>query len=96
VAAGDLALYGVLTPTYTLGLRPDWYRFGKPNMGDVVPFVVNAGRLRINTSIRVLGIAYAIGDDGAEDVTLTVGRPETTLPDILTTTDRDVDALNRR
>ena len=44
-------------------------------MGDVVPLIVQSGRLNVNTNVRVVGITYAIGDDGQEDVTLTVGRP---------------------
>jgi hypothetical protein len=95
-AAGDLSLFGVLTPTYQLTLRPNFYTFGNPNMGDVVPLIVKAGRLNVNSSIRVLGITYTIGDDGDENVALTVGRPESTLPGILTATNRDVAALSRR
>ena len=39
-------------------------------MGDIVPLVIQTGRLNVNTTIRVLGIAYDIGDDGQEDVDL--------------------------
>ena len=95
-AAGDLNLDGLLVPSYTLGLTPGTYRPGFPNMGDTVPLIIKAGRLNVNTTIRVLGIAYAIGDDGDEDVQLTVGRSPTTLASLFTQADRDVDALTRR
>jgi hypothetical protein len=65
-------------------------------MGDVVPLVVQSGRLNVSTTVRVLGITYDIGDDGQEDVALTVGRPASSLLDLLTTADATVDALTRR
>ena len=95
-AQGDLAQMSVLVPTYTLGLRPGFYSWGNPNMGDVVPLVIIAGRLNVNTTVRVVGITYDIGDDGQEDVELTVGRPDVTFADLFTSADRDVDALARR
>jgi hypothetical protein len=95
-ASGDLGRSGVLVPTYTVGLRPDAYSWGNPNMGDVVPLVVVSGRLDVSTTIRVMGLTYDIGDDGQEDVTLTLGRPDTTIYDIFTAQARDVNALARR
>ena len=95
-ALGDLALDGVLTPSYTLTMRPGAYTWGAPNMGDTVPLVVMSGRLQVNTSVRVVAISYDIGDDGQEDVTLTVGRPPQTLTKILAATQSDVNALARR
>ena len=95
-AAGDLALSGLLVPSYTLTLTPDAYTWGNPNMGDVVPLILQVGRLNVNTTIRVVGIAYAIGDDGDEDVELTVGRPLSTFTQLVTQADRDADALTRR
>jgi len=95
-AHGDLNLSGLLVPSYSLTMRPGAYSYGNPNLGDTVPLIVLAGRLNVNTTIRVLGITYAISDDGAEDVTLTVGRPLSTLADLFTRADRDVDALTRR
>ena len=95
-AQGNLALSAVVTPSYALTLRADAYSWGNPNMGDVVPLVVRSGRLNVATTIRVLGIAYAIGDDGAEDVELTVGRPAVTLPQLLSQPLKDTAALTRR
>lgn len=95
-AAGDLNLYGVLIPSYSLALRPGAYTWTNPNMGDTVPLVIQKGRLNVNTTIRVVGIEYDIGDDGQEDVTLTVGRAPTTLADLLAAPVRDVNALARR
>ena len=95
-AAGDLNLSGVLIPSYTLTLVPETYSYGSPNMGDTVALVIKAGRLNVNTQVRVMGISYAIGEDGDEDVQLTVGRPVTTLAKLFTQAERGVDALARR
>jgi hypothetical protein len=95
-AAGDLALYGILVPSYTLGLRPGWYTYGTPNMGDTVPLVIQSGRLAVADYVRVVGIAYTIGDDGDEDVALTVGRPLARFTGLLRKADRTIAALARR
>lgn len=95
-AAGDLNLSGLLVPSYTVTMRPGAYRWGYPNMGDTVPLIVRKGRLNVNTTVRVLGITYAIGEDSSEDVSLVLGRPPTTLARLFTQADRDVDALTRR
>jgi hypothetical protein len=95
-AQGDLALDTVLVPAYTLTLAPDAYTWGHPNMGDTVPLMVQSGRLDVNTTVRVLGITYDIGDDGQEDVTLTVARPQTSLANLFRQSDRDLKALARR
>lgn len=96
-AAGDLAFYRVLMPTYTLGLTPGTYHAGAFNMGDTVPLVIYSGRLKVNTAVRVVGIAYSVDDDtGDENVEVTVGRPTQSLSQILSATQRDVDELARR
>jgi hypothetical protein len=95
-AAGDLTLDEVLVPHYTLGLRPGAYEWGQPNMGDVVPLIVQTGRLDVNTSVRVLGITYDIGDDGQEDVALVVSRPPPSFKKLFTKSDSDIRALARR
>ena len=95
-AAGDLAVSGQIVAHWTLRLRPGAYSYGNPNMGDTVPLMVRAGRIDEAVEIRVIGIAYAVGDDGQEDIELTVGRPSTTAGEYLTQSDRDVDALVRR
>jgi hypothetical protein len=95
-AQGDLALAGLVVPSYSLTLRPGAYSWGNPNMGDVVPLVIQKGRLNVSTTVRVLGISYDIGDDGEEDVSLTVGRPQPSFLKLITAADRDVDALTRR
>ena len=100
-AAGNLNLSGVLVPSYTLGLRPGvWDNYvarGWCNMGDTVPLVIQSGRLNVNTSVRIVGIAYDFADDGdSETVSLTVGRPLTSLADMLTAAASDINALARR
>jgi len=95
-AAGTLASDGILIPSYTVILGPGGYRSGFPNMGDTVPLIVQSGRLNVNTTVRVLGISFQIGDDGQEDVALTVGRPAVTLAHILLDARSDINALARR
>jgi hypothetical protein len=96
VAAGKVGIYGVLNPTYVLTLTPGWYTWGVVNMGDNVPLVVSSGRLAVNTTLRVLGITYNIGDDGQEDVDLVVGLATTTLGGMIRTQNQDINALSRR
>ena len=95
-AAGALNLNGLLVPSYTLTLAPRTYRDGLVNMGDTVPVVIRSGRLNVNTTLRIVGLSFDMGDDGEEDVEVTVGRPLNSLVDLLTATEADVNALARR
>jgi hypothetical protein len=95
-ATGDVILLSGLQPRYTLGLTAGTYEYGQPNMGDVVQLVIQSGRLNVNTNVRVLGITYNIGDDGNEDVALTVGRPEPSLAKLFARQDRSIKALDQR
>jgi len=100
-ATGDINLAGILVPSYSVTMYPDAYRYGYPNMGDNCPFIAKVGRLNINSlppsgGLRVLGITYDIGDDGQENIELTLGRPLRSLAELFTQADRDVDALARR
>jgi hypothetical protein len=95
-AHGALRDRGVLVPSYSLKLRPDWFHPGHPNLGDTVPLQLAVGRLAVDATVRVLGLNYAIGDDGQEDVDLTVGRPALTLTSLFTDSRRDINALARR
>jgi hypothetical protein len=95
-ANGDLSLHGTLIPSYTVTLSPGAYVYGSPNMGDVVPLRVTSGRLNVNTWIRVLGLKFTIGDDGQEDVALTVGVPGRTLVQMINQSKRDINALAQR
>ena len=95
-AHGDLARSSVLTPSYTVTMRPGAYSWGSPNMGDVVPLVVRSGRIDVATDVRVVGLAWSVGDSGEEAVEVTVGRPTRTLTDLITAPVADVNALARR
>jgi hypothetical protein len=95
-ADGLLKTQGTLVPSYSLMLRPGWFVPGKPALGDTVPLVIKIGRLDVSATVRILGINYDIGDDGQEDVELTVGRPIRTLDALFRDTRRDINALARR
>ena len=95
-AQGQLNIYSVLTPTYTLTLAPGFYYQGAFNMGDTLPLYVQSGRLNVNTTLRIVGITYEATDDGTELVTLTVGRDPTSVADMLGAMQADIRALSRR
>lgn len=71
------AYYQALVPSYTLTCkRGAWLGPGHIWLGDVVTVVVKSGRLAVvDPSLRVYEVAVAIGDDGIDQATLTVGRP---------------------
>jgi hypothetical protein len=72
----QLAEAQVVTPSYSLGLRPGaWEGPDHIWVGDTVRLVIYSGRLQVGTSLRVHELGVGIGDDGTEAVTLTVGRP---------------------
>jgi hypothetical protein len=95
-AQGDLVTKGTIIPIYTLTLTPGWYWSGAFHMGDTVPLAVTSGRLNVNTAVRILGIEYDVGDDGNENVVLTVGRAATSLLKMLKATNTTIEALVRR
>lgn len=95
-AAGDLSRWGTVIPSYVLTLTPGAYHYGAPNIGDVVPLRATSGRLNVNTWIRVLGLTFTIGDDGQEDVAVTVGLPGRTLVQMLQESKQDINALAQR
>jgi hypothetical protein len=94
---GALNLASVLMPSYSLTLTPGAYYRGFINMGDTVPLVIRSGRLNIpGTGLRVVGLTFDITDDDTEVVGLTVGRPLTSVRDMLTAAAADINALSRR
>lgn len=95
-ASGIINNFGVLLPSYTITMRPGRYRYGNPNMGDTVTMRINSGRLNVVTPIRVIAITYNVGDDGQEDVELTVGKAKPKLTKLFNTIHRDTAALSRR
>jgi len=96
IAQGQLNIYPVLMPTYTLTLAPGFYYQGAFNMGDTLPLIVQSGRLNVNTTLRVMGMEFETTDDGTERLTLTVGRSPTSLAKILGNYQADIRALSRR
>jgi hypothetical protein len=95
-AAGDLGISDDLEPTYTIDLTPGAYQYREPNLGDTLQLVVQSGRLDVNTVIRVLGLSYDVGEDGNENVSMTVGKPLPTLRGAFRRMNRDISALTRR
>jgi hypothetical protein len=95
-AQGDLALGGVLVPSYNLTLTPGVWTYGTFWVGDTLSLIVQSGRLAVNTAVRLLSLSWVIGDDGAENIEVTVGRPSVTLANLLRANNHDVNALTRR
>ena len=71
----DLANGLAVIPSYVIELYPGkWGGPGHIWLGDAVTVRVMSGRLRVNDKLRVSEIAVTIGEEGQEQVTLTVGR----------------------
>jgi hypothetical protein len=73
-AAFDLAAAQVLTPAYTVQLRPGAWR--GPSwlwLGDTVKLVITSGRLMVNASYQVSEMDFDISPDGLETLTVTLG-----------------------
>jgi hypothetical protein len=95
-AKGLLRQASVVAPSYSLTLRPGFYSWANPRMGDTVRLIIKAGRLSVDTEVRVVGISFDVSDDGSESVGLTVGRGDVTFASLITAAKRDVNALARR
>jgi hypothetical protein len=48
-------------------------------LGDTIELRVVSGRLNVDTTLRVLGFAFDVNDDGTEHIALTVGRDPLTV-----------------
>jgi hypothetical protein len=95
-ADGLLQTASLLKPTYSLTLRAGFYLWGRPRLGDSVRLIVRSGRLDVDDSVRVVGITYVWGEDGGEDIEITVGRSDASFAQLVTGSSRDLDALARR
>lgn len=70
----ELAAAGIVAPAYSIELVPNvWQGPGHIWLGDPVTVRIKSGRLAVNASYRVMEITIAVGDDGDERVTLTLG-----------------------
>jgi hypothetical protein len=69
-----------VVPAYTVVMQPGaWGGPGHIWLGDLVTIRIKSGRLLVNDQLRVMEIAVAIGDDGDETVTLSIGRIKTKI-----------------
>lgn len=67
-------------PAYSIALQPGaWGGPGHIWLGDLVTIRIMSGRLAVNDKLRVMEIDVTIGDDGDEQVTLSVGRIHTKI-----------------
>lgn len=77
-AVAQLAQVQVLIPTYTVQLYPGaWADAGGVDWlwkGDSVTVVIDDGRLQVVDTLRVVEMAFDIGNDNVETLTLTIGR----------------------
>lgn len=73
-AARRFAELGAYAPTYEVALVDGWWQ-GPDHiwLGDTVRLIVDSGRVREDVALRVARIDVALGDDGQEAVSLTVG-----------------------
>jgi hypothetical protein len=96
-AAWQLAQAQVVQPTYTLTLRPGYWR-GPTHiwLGDTVRLVLMSGRLRVNEQMRVQEMAFEIGDDGADGLSITVGGRRPDYRRRASSTERRLRDLERR
>jgi len=79
-AAGlELAVDDALTAAYSFTLAPGVFNPDLLWLGDSVRFFVAAGRLVIDTTLRITGIDIALDDGGGETVTLTFTQTPGTL-----------------
>lgn len=67
----------VIQPSYVLTMQEGWWEGpGHVWLGDPVTFRAKSGpRIQIDTRLRVEELAVDIGDDGGENVQLTIGAP---------------------
>lgn len=72
-AGFQLAASEVLTPSYSLVLRPGWWTPAQLWLGDTALVVVKSGRVNDIGLQRISQVQVAIGDDGGDVVTLTTG-----------------------
>lgn len=93
----QIAQSQVVQPTYTLTLkRGAWRGPGHIWLGDTVRTVVISGRLHVDTDLRVYELGIALGDDGGEDVQVTVGGPKPDYRRRAAMTQRRLTNLERR
>lgn len=98
--AANLADTGVWIPAYTLTMRPGAYEIGPAGdfaLGDLVALHVDSGRIHVEGEwVRVLAVTFDIGDDGQEDIEVTVGRLPASLLVLLRDHAGRLAALERR
>lgn len=74
LAEGTLAVAEVIQPSYQLTLIPDIWSPNELFIGDTAPIRIRSGRLNVDTADRVEEISVTIGDDGSEQVAVSMGR----------------------
>jgi len=72
-ATWQLAQSIEIDPSYVLTMKPGVWTPELLWLGDTMTLVVKSGRLDVNADFRVSQIEVALGDDGGETVTITVG-----------------------
>ena len=96
-AHGDINYDAILDPSYTLTMSPNAYTWGNPNMGDVVPLIVNSGRLDV--VVHGPGARHHLPDRRRRPGGRHPRRhppPNVTLAKLFNNADRDIKDLTRR
>lgn len=94
-ADGAIAAYSTIRPSYGLTLAPGVWAPGVVWLGDQVRLIIRSGRLDVDTTARVVGVSFDIGEDGQEDVSLQVSRYRSDLPERLAGYQDRLDRLER-
>lgn len=87
----------VVRPSYTLALKPGFWR-GPDHLwvGDTVTVRIYSGRLKVNSKLRVQQIDVDISDTGTEAVSVNVGAPKPDYRKRASDVDRRLTSLERR
>jgi peptidoglycan/xylan/chitin deacetylase (PgdA/CDA1 family) len=87
----------VITPVWTVTLRRgSWDGPDHIWLGDPVRLVVKSGRLDVDTTLRVYEVGVSIGDNGDEQIDLSLGGPRPDYRRRPRRTERRLNTLERR
>jgi hypothetical protein len=93
---GIIAMYGDLEPAYTLTLAPGRWSPADCWLGDVVRLIINSGRLKVDTDVRITQVGITLDEQGRETVALTAGILPVGAGELVRNIDRQLASLGLR